>query len=73
MIITLCRDENKQSRYIKKGLKAMKGNLRALLSFALLSTLHNKQTLEELKPNSSLSLKHGIELCNSYTGDCPRA
>ena len=72
MIITLCRDENKQST-LKKVLKAMKGNLRAPFSFALLSTLHNKQTSEELKPNSSLSLKQGIELCNSYTGDCRQA
>ena len=51
----------------------MKGNLRAPLSFALLCTLHDKQAWEEFQPNSSLSLKQGIELCNSYTGDCRQA
>ena len=72
MITTLCRDENKQST-LKKFWKYMKGNLRAPFSFALLSTLHNKQTWEELKPNSTLSLKQGVELCNGYTSDCTQA
>ena len=51
----------------------MKGNQRAPFSFAFLSTLHNKQTWDEFQPNSSSSLKQGIELCNSYTGDCTQA